>query len=96
MPRLPSPFGGIVPPVCTPFTEDNEVDVPSLERLSTFLLDGGVHGQLVDHLVDETRLRLVRVRSGLLELLEEIFDCAVVVAQKGDCIHRHQTRPRPR
>jgi 4-hydroxy-tetrahydrodipicolinate synthase len=44
MSRLPSPFGGIVPPVCTPFTEDNEVDVPSLERLSTFLLDGGVHG----------------------------------------------------
>lgn len=44
MPGLPSPFGGIVPPVCTPFTEDNEVDVPSLERLITFLLDGGVHG----------------------------------------------------
>jgi 4-hydroxy-tetrahydrodipicolinate synthase len=44
MSRLPSPFGGIVPPVCTPFTEDNEVDVPSLERLITFLLDGGVHG----------------------------------------------------
>lgn len=40
---MPTPFHGIVPPVCTPFTTDNEVDVPSLERLITFLLDGGVH-----------------------------------------------------
>ena len=37
-------FTGIVPPVVTPFTEDNEVDVPSLERLLTILLDAGIHG----------------------------------------------------
>jgi len=35
---------GIIPPVCTPFTEDHEVDVPSLERLLAYLLENGVHG----------------------------------------------------
>jgi 4-hydroxy-tetrahydrodipicolinate synthase len=35
---------GIIPPVCTPFTEDHEVDVPSLERLLGYLLERGVHG----------------------------------------------------
>lgn len=35
---------GIIPPVCTPFTEQHEVDVPSLEKLLDFQLDAGVHG----------------------------------------------------
>ena len=30
---LPENFGGIVPPVATPFTEDGEIDVSSLERV---------------------------------------------------------------
>ena len=37
-------FVGIVPPVCTPFTEHHEVDVPSLQRLLSLMLDAGVHG----------------------------------------------------
>jgi 4-hydroxy-tetrahydrodipicolinate synthase len=41
---LPRPLTGVIPPVCTPFTEDYEIDVPSLERLIGFLLDNGVHG----------------------------------------------------
>lgn len=44
MTGLPASFGGIVPPVCTPMTEDFEVDTTSLERLIGFLLDAGVHG----------------------------------------------------
>lgn len=32
---------GMIPPVCTPFTNDYEVDVASLERLVDFLIDGG-------------------------------------------------------
>lgn len=35
---------GVVPPVCTPLTRELEVDVPSLERLIDFLVDGGVDG----------------------------------------------------
>lgn len=44
---LPENFGGIVPPVATPFTEDGEIDVSSLERLLRHLMDGGVHGLFV-------------------------------------------------
>lgn len=40
-------FGGIVPPLCTPFTASYEVDVPSLQRLIRFQLDAGVHGLFV-------------------------------------------------
>jgi 4-hydroxy-tetrahydrodipicolinate synthase len=38
---------GVVPPVCTPLTDDLQVDVPSLERLVDFLVDGGVDGLFV-------------------------------------------------
>lgn len=44
---FPEHLGGIVPPVVTPFTEDGEIDLPSLERLLRHLLDGGVHGLFV-------------------------------------------------
>lgn len=44
MSALPNRLEGIVPPLCTPFTEDGEIDVPSLERLIRFQVDGGVHG----------------------------------------------------
>lgn len=39
--------GGIVPPVCTPLTEDFEIDIPSLERLIAYQLEAGVHGLFV-------------------------------------------------
>lgn len=42
-PRKPR-FGGVVPPVVTPLTEDGEIDVPSLERLVEFLIEAGVTG----------------------------------------------------
>ena len=35
---------GIVPPICTPFTPDLDVDVSSLERLIAFLIEEGVTG----------------------------------------------------
>ena len=38
---------GVVPPVCTPFTADYEVDEKSLRRLVNHLIDGGVHGLFV-------------------------------------------------
>jgi 4-hydroxy-tetrahydrodipicolinate synthase len=40
-------FHGVVPPLCTPLTEDGEVDTASLERLTAFQLDAGVHGLFV-------------------------------------------------
>lgn len=40
-------FHGVVPPLCTPLTEDGEVDTASLARLTAFQLDAGVHGLFV-------------------------------------------------
>ena len=43
----PKLLRGVVPPVCTPFTPDYEVDEKSLRRLINHLIDGGVHGLFV-------------------------------------------------
>jgi 4-hydroxy-tetrahydrodipicolinate synthase len=40
-------FHGVIPPLCTPLTEEGEVDTASLERLTAFQLDAGVHGLFV-------------------------------------------------
>ena len=40
---------GVVPPVCTPFTPDYEVDEKSLRKLLNHLIDGGVHGLFILH-----------------------------------------------
>lgn len=40
----PEKFGGVVPPLCTPFTNDGKVDVASLERLIEYQIEGGVTG----------------------------------------------------
>lgn len=39
-----TPLAGVVPPLITPLTADGDLDVPSLERLVSRLLDGGVDG----------------------------------------------------
>ncbi|GAB78732.1 4-hydroxy-tetrahydrodipicolinate synthase [Austwickia chelonae] len=39
-----TPFCGVIPPLVTPLTVDGELDLASLERLITRLLDSGVHG----------------------------------------------------
>jgi 4-hydroxy-tetrahydrodipicolinate synthase len=65
---IPSPFGGIVPPVATPFTEAGEVDVPSLERLIAFLLDGGVHGLFMLGSTSETAILTNRQKATVLEV----------------------------
>lgn len=59
---------GVVPPVCTPFTEDYKVDEPSLRQLINHLINGGVHGLFVlgstsevAYLTDESRTEVVRI-----------------------------------
>lgn len=67
MTALPDRFGGIVPPVCTPFAEDGELDIPSLERLLRFLLDAGVHGLFLLGSTSETALLTPSQRRAILE-----------------------------
>ncbi|WP_236791358.1 dihydrodipicolinate synthase family protein [Amycolatopsis sp. GM8] len=71
---MPAPVldRGVVPPVCTPLTPGRELDVPSLERLTGFLLDAGVHGLFVTgstgevaYLTDDVRYRALEVVSGV-------------------------------
>lgn len=41
---LPEIFGGVVPPLCTPFTAEGGIDSESLERLVEYQIAGGVTG----------------------------------------------------
>jgi 4-hydroxy-tetrahydrodipicolinate synthase len=61
-------FNGVVPPVCTPLTEDFQIDVPSLERLIRFQLDGGVHGLFMLGSTSETAAITEAQREQVLEV----------------------------
>lgn len=59
---------GVVPPVCTPFNSDYEVDEKSFRRLINHLIDGGVHGLFVlgstsevAYLTDKRRADVIRI-----------------------------------
>lgn len=62
---------GVIPPVCTPFTPERELDVASLERLCGFLLDAGAAALFVGgstgeaaYLTDDLRTRVLRAVVG--------------------------------
>lgn len=65
---VPERFGGVVPPVCTPLTEEYEIDVPSLERLIRFQLDAGVHGLFMLGSTSETAAITDAQRRQVLEV----------------------------
>ncbi len=44
---LPKPLRGIVPPLLTPLSGPDQLDVPGLERLVEHVLAGGVHGLFI-------------------------------------------------
>jgi len=67
-PNSPRILKGVVPPVCTPFTADYQVDESSLRRLINHLIDGGVHGLFilgstseVAYLTDKNRAEVIRI-----------------------------------
>ena len=67
-PNNPRILKGVVPPVCTPFTSDYQVDEVSLRRLINHLIDGGVHGLFilgstseVAYLTDKNRAEVIRI-----------------------------------
>ncbi|MDQ3696264.1 MAG: dihydrodipicolinate synthase family protein [Chloroflexota bacterium] len=72
-------YTGIVPPVCTPFTEDYEIDVPSLERLIAYLLDAGVHGIFALGSTSETALLSDAQRQTVIEVIVRSVGGAVPV-----------------
>ena len=67
-PNNPRILKGVVPPVCTPFTSDYQVDEVSLRRLINYLIDSGVHGLFilgstseVAYLTDKNRAEVIRI-----------------------------------
>ncbi len=67
MTTLAQRLHGIIPPVCTPFTESHEIDLPSLERLITFLLDAGVHGLFLLGSTSEGAILTAAQRAAVLD-----------------------------
>ncbi len=63
---LPKSFKGIVPPVSTLFTEEQEVDTSSLKRLIEFLIQAGVHGLFVLGSTSETAFLTDKQRATVL------------------------------
>ena len=66
---------GIIPPICTPLTDDGEIDIPSVHTLVEHVLAGGVHGVFALGSTGEFAALIGRQRRTLLE--------AVVDAVKG-------------
>jgi 4-hydroxy-tetrahydrodipicolinate synthase len=78
-------FHGVVPPLCTPLTDDGEVDTASLERLTRFQLDAGVHGlfvggstgevaQLTDAARDTALRTVAATAAGQVPVLAGVID----------------------
>lgn len=63
----PENFGGVVPPICTPFTSDGEIDVKSLENLLRYQIDGGVTGIFALGTTSETGALTDAQRTTVLE-----------------------------
>lgn len=71
----PASLHGIIPPMCTPLTEEGDVDVTSVHNLVDFLIESGVHGIFALGSTGEF--------SGLTNGQKETLLAAVVGAVKG-------------
>ena len=75
-------FKGIVPPVVTPYTPDNQIDFKSLRRVVRHLIDGGVHGLFMLGSTSECVLLNQDERRAILDCaLEEVNGQIPVVAE---------------
>jgi len=61
---------GVIPAIITPFTQEDEVDLKGLERLTEYLISKGVHGIMCNggngefcHLLKEEREKSSRNSS---------------------------------
>jgi 4-hydroxy-tetrahydrodipicolinate synthase len=72
---VPADLKGIIPPVSTPMTAEDEVSVPDLERLLDFHLDAGVHGLFMLGSTSET--------IGLTDAQQELVVATAIRKAKG-------------
>ena len=64
---LPQPLRGIIPPLVTPLSGRDTLDVPGLERLVEHLITGGVHGLFILGTTGEAPSLSYRLRRELIE-----------------------------
>lgn len=67
-------FRGIIPPVVTPLVNDYELDVPGLEKLIEYLIDGGVHGLFFLGTTGEAASLSLNLRQKLVEVAGAIIN----------------------
>jgi predicted O-methyltransferase YrrM len=80
---------GILPPILTPLTDQEEIDLLSLRRLIEYVLDGGVHGIWVTGTTGEFPCIDERERASVVATTVEAVNGRVpVVASIGDCSTR--------
>jgi 2-dehydro-3-deoxy-D-pentonate aldolase len=89
---LPRPLSGIVPPMITPLTGPDQLDLAGLERLIEHILAGGVHGLFVlgtsgeapnlsNRLKRELIERTCRQVKGRVPVIVGITDTSLIEAQ---------------
>ena len=64
---LPRPLRGIIPPLATPLSDRDRLDLPGLERLIEHVLAGGVHGLFLLGTTGEAPGLSHRLRCELIE-----------------------------
>ena len=81
---------GIVPPVVTPYTADDQIDIASLRRVIRHLLDGGVHGLFMLGSTSECVFLDARQRAQVLEVaVDEVQGRVPIVAGIMDATTDH-------
>jgi dihydrodipicolinate synthase/N-acetylneuraminate lyase len=76
---LVRPLKGIIPPMVTPLTDRNELDVQGLERLIEHILAGGVHGLFILGTSGEAPSLSHQLRQALVHKTCAIVDSRVPV-----------------
>jgi len=76
---MPSPLRGIIPPMITPLSGPDSLDIPGLERLVEHILGGGVHGLFLLGTTGEAPSLSYRLRMELIERATELVKGRVPV-----------------
>ena len=65
--QLPQPLRGVIPPLATPLSEHDVLDVDGVDRLVEHVLAGGVHGLFVLGTTGEGPSLSYKLRQELIE-----------------------------
>jgi 4-hydroxy-tetrahydrodipicolinate synthase len=92
----PDKLRGIIPPILTPMTDDERIDLESLRSLIEYMLEGGVHGIWVTGTtgefpcLDEAERAMVvketvKAVNGRVPVVAGVGDCSLKLAVRHAC-----------